>query len=118
MFVIAFRSGASMKGPFLTERAMLFRLPLHDELVGAFVVARLVAQFGLAPWRHGMVTLDASFTATVRVVHGIHHNAADRRPNSHMPDTSGLAQRHVLMVKISDLPYRRHAVDVDKTNFA
>src|SRR5688572_9020123 len=38
MFVIAFSSGASMKGPFLTERAILFRLPLHDELIRAFVV--------------------------------------------------------------------------------
>src|SRR5262252_8493844 len=117
MFVIAFKSGASMKGPFLTERAMLFRLPLHNELVGSLVVARLVSQCGFPPWRHGMVALDAAFTTAVRVIHRIHHNASNRRPNSHVPHASRLTQSDVLMIQIADLPNGRHAVHVDETDF-
>src|SRR5687767_263244 len=100
MFVMAFRSGASMKGPFLTERAMLFRLPLHDELVGALVVARLVAQCRLAPGSHRVVALHATFAATVRVIHRIHHDATNRRANAQMPDASRFAERDVFMIQI------------------
>src|SRR6187200_3288144 len=118
MFEIAFSNGASIKGPFLTERAMLFRLPLHNELICAFVVARLVTQCRLAPWSHGMVTLDATFATTVRMVYRIHHHTADGWTNAHVTNTSGLSECHVFMIQISNLANRRHAIDVHQSHLA
>src|SRR6187401_33451 len=118
MFVMAFSSGASMKGPFLTERAMLFRLPLHDELVGALVVPRLVSQCRLAPWGHRVVALDASLTTTMRVIDGVHHDSSNCRPDSHVADSSSLAERHVFMIQVADLADCRHAVHVDQPRFS
>src|SRR5262245_46248639 len=103
MAVIAFISGASMNGPLLIERAMLFRLPLHNELVGALVVPCLVAERRLAPRSHGVIALHAAFTATVRMIHRVHHDAANGRANAHVTDATSLAQRHVFMIQIADL---------------
>src|SRR5688572_24404674 len=99
---IAFKSGASMKGPFLIERAMLFRLPLHDELVGALIVSSLVTERRLAPRCHRVIPLDAAFTAAMRVINRIHDNAANGRPHSQMPDASGLSERHLFVIEIAN----------------
>src|SRR5687767_8433170 len=100
---IAFISGASMKGPFLTERAILFCLPLHNELVGSLVIARLITQCGLAPGGHGVIPLHSAFTSAMGVIHRIHHHAANRRPNSAMPRPSGFTYRHVFVIEIAYL---------------
>src|SRR5436190_11045698 len=113
MAVIAFKSGASMKGPLLIERAMLFRLPLHDELVGALVIPSFVAESRLPPRRHRVVTLHAAFTTTMRVIDGIHNNAANRRPHPQMPDASGLSERHLFVIEIANLSDRRYAIQID-----
>src|SRR5262245_49043166 len=118
MAAIAFRSGASTKGPFLTERAMLFRLPLHNELVGALVVARFVTQRRLPPRRHRVVALDATFTTTVRMIDRIHDDAANRWPHAHVANASGFSQRDILVIQIAHLTDRRHAVHVDEPNLS
>src|SRR5688572_10330662 len=118
MLVMAFRSGASMKGPFLTERAMLFRLPLHDELVRPLVVAGLVTQRRLSPGRHRVITLHAALASAMRMIDGIHHHTADRRTYAHVTHTSRLAQRDVFMVEVANLSDRCHADHIHQANFA
>src|SRR5262245_45218912 len=118
MFVIAFKSGESTKGPFLTERAMLFCLPLHDKLVGTLVITRFVTQRRLTPGSHRVIALDPTFATSVRMVDRIHHHTANRRPHTHMTDTSGLTQSDVLVVEIADLADRCHAIHVDEPDFA
>src|SRR5205085_6763228 len=98
-----------MNGPFLCER-MLLRLPLHDELVSSFVVSCFVAECRLAPRRHWVITLDAAFTAAMRMVHRIHHNAAVCRTDAHVTRPARFPDRHILMVQISNLPDGRAAV--------
>src|SRR6476660_4896595 len=98
-------SGASMNGPFFWDR-MLFRLPLHNELVGSFVVPRFVSKSRFAPGRHRMVTLDAALTATVRMVDRIHHHAANRRTNAHVSHAARLPNRHVFVIQVSHLSNR------------
>src|SRR5678815_5324320 len=116
MEAIAFRSGASMNGPFLTERAMLFRLPLHDELIRALVVASLVAQRRFAPRRHRVISLHTTFAASMRMIDRIHHNTANRRPDTHVTHAAGFAERDVFVIQISYLADRRHAIHVDESN--
>src|SRR6266542_1267514 len=99
MPAMAFSNGSSINGPFLCER-MLLRLPLHNELVGSFVVSRFVAQRRLAPRRHWVIALDAAFTTAMRMVDRIHHNAANGRPDAHMTRASGFANRDVFMIEI------------------
>src|SRR6266516_969699 len=105
MASMAFIRWSSMNGPFLIERAMLL-LPLHDELIGALVIARLVTQGRNAPQRHRVIPLHSPFTATMRVIHRVHDDAADCRPDSHMPLAPCFSNRDVLMVEIADLTDR------------
>src|SRR5262245_15884180 len=116
MASMAFNSGWSTNGPFFCER-MLFRLSLHDKLVGSFVVSRLVAKRGLAPGSQRMVSLHSAFTSAMWVINWIHHNTANRRPYSHMARAAGLSNRDVLMIEIPHLPDRCRTVDVDQPNF-
>src|SRR5262245_60547205 len=115
----------STKGPFLTERdtlfssllfpcraSWLFRLaPLEDELVGALVVAGLVALGGLAPGRLWMVALRAPLAAAVRMVDRIHGDAAHVRLAPEPAHASRLAVRHVLVLEVSHLPDRGPACE-------
>src|SRR5689334_9664004 len=99
---MAFSSGWSMKGPFFCER-MLLRLPLHDELVSSFVVSRLVAERGLTPRRHRMISLNPALAATMGMIHGIHHDPTNRRTNSDVPVPACFSDRHVFVIEIADL---------------
>src|SRR5688572_15330245 len=110
-------SGASMRGPFFTERAMLLRLSLHDELVRAFVVARLVTESRLTPRRHGVIPLHSALTATVWVIHRIHDDAANRWTEPPMARAAGFSDRNVFVIKIPNLSDRRHAIDIDQPYF-
>src|SRR5580765_6559255 len=71
----------SMKGPFLTERAMCsprLLLPPHDdEAVGPLVVPGLVALGRHPPGRLRMVAFGSALTAAMRMVDRVHGDAAD-----------------------------------------
>src|SRR5262245_11691409 len=113
---MAFANGSSINGPFFCER-MLLRLPLHNELVSSFVVSCLVAKRRLAPWCHGVITLHATLTSAMRMIHRVHDHAAIRRTDSHVPSAAGLSNRHVFMIEIPDLPDRRDTVHIHQSNF-
>src|SRR5207247_7836321 len=105
-----------MNGPFLIERAMLL-LPLHDELIGSFVIARLVTERRNSPRRHGVIALYSAFTAAMRMIHRVHDNTAHRWPDSHMPLAAGLANGDVLMIEIAHLADRGDALHIDQSHF-
>src|SRR5215813_14422507 len=97
--------------PF-SASAPLFLSPTHDETVCAFVIARLVAACRLAPWSHRVTsTRSLTFTASVRMVHGIHGNTAIDGTAPHPALASSFADGNVLVVQISDLSNRCHAVN-------
>src|SRR5215510_7885818 len=114
---MAFASGASINGPFFCER-MLLCLPLHDELVGSFVVSCLVAKRRLAPRSHWVIPLHPAFTSAVRMIDRIHHDTANGRSNSHVAGSSSLSDGDVLMIEISDLTDGRRAIHVHQSHFA
>src|SRR5262245_31177036 len=104
----------SMNGPFQIERVTydypLLALALvaraHDELVGRLVGPRLLALGRLAPRRDRMTaTRGASFAATMRVIDGVHGDAAVVRALAQPPLASGLAEVDVAMVGV------RHGAD-------
>src|SRR5262245_15616149 len=106
----------SMNGPFFVLRAIrysfsrLLAAAVHNELVRALVVARLVATGRLAPWSHRVpATGGLAFTATVRMVDRVHRHTAVGRSDSHPTLTTGLADRDILVVHIRDLTDGRHA---------
>src|SRR5699024_7574526 len=95
---------ASTKGPFLTERgtiqsSWLSRLlaratAAHNHVVGALVLARLVALGGLAPRAHRMTPAGgAALTTAVRMVHRVHDHAAHGRAHTAPTLRAGLAKR-------------------------
>src|SRR5215831_4067277 len=77
------RSTGSTNAPFLMLRDMSLRplLPApHDELVGALVVARLLLAH--APRRARVPAAGGlPFAAAERVIHRVHGDAANRRPD-------------------------------------
>ena len=90
----------------------LFLSPADNELVCALVVARLVAACRLAPRSHRMPSAGSlAFTAAVRMVHRVHGHAAIDRLLAQPDIASGLADVHVLVLHVADLPDRRHAID-------
>src|SRR6476619_3909001 len=90
----------------------LFLSPADNELVRALVVARFVAACRLAPRGHRMAPARGlAFTAAVWMVHRVHGHAAVHRLLAQPDIASGLADGHVLMVHVADLPDRRHAID-------
>jgi hypothetical protein len=97
---------------------MLLTLSLHDELVGPFVIARLVSESGLSPRRHGVITLYPAFATAVRVIDWIHNNTAICWPNAHMARAAGFTDRYILVVQVPDLADSCTAVDVDQPDFA
>src|SRR5438094_961969 len=105
-----------MNGPFFTER-MLLALPLHNELIGSFVVSCFVAQGRHTPWSHGMIPLHAAFASTVWMINGIHNNTAYRWTDSQVPSTSGFPHRNVFVIEIPDLSDRRHTINIHQPHF-
>src|SRR2546427_7668533 len=72
-----------MNGPFFCER-MLLGLPLHNELIGSFVVSCFVAQCRLTPRSHRMITLHTAFASTMRMIDRVHYHATHGWANSHV----------------------------------
>src|ERR1044072_1524189 len=117
----------SMNGPFLTERAIAFlslkvllhATVAHDHVRGALVLARLVAARRLAPRRHRVTAARGlALAAAVRVVDGVHRNAAHRRADAVPARAAGLAIRDILMLDVADLPHGRVADDRHTEHFA
>src|SRR5262249_19569684 len=97
---------------------MLFRLPLHNELVGSFVVPRLVPQCGFTPWCQRVVPLHPAFTSAMRMIYRIHDHTANGRTYSHMAMPPGLSDRDVLMIEIAYLSNRCRAVHIHQSHFS
>src|SRR3954466_9528636 len=96
-------SGTSTKGPFLSDLDMLLLPSLHDETVGGFAVPGLVTLRRLTPWRHRMAPARRlAFTAAKRVVDRVHRHAAHVRALAEPAAPPCLADRHVLVIDISD----------------
>src|SRR5262245_50554098 len=111
-----------MNGPLASERPMVDSLlgpPRHDVAVGRPRTAPgLVALRRLAPGRHRMIALPLALAAAHRVIDGVHHRAAHRRPEPLPPHAAGLADRDVLVIEIADLADRRHAVELHLADLA
>src|SRR5688572_12719091 len=58
-----------------------------------------------------------SLAAAERVVHGVHRHAAHMRLLAQPPVASGLADGHVLVIEIADLPNGCDALDMDLADF-
>src|SRR5664280_1717536 len=111
------RSRDSTNGPFLTERdmplssALRLAVPRADDESARRLLAKAgpIAHGGLAPWRLGQHACGRLALATaVRMVPGVHDDAADFGPLAHMPGASCLAQALVLVIEIRDLADRGH----------
>src|ERR1043165_9564097 len=87
----------------------LFDSPVaHDHLRGALGLARLVAACRLAPGRDGVASARSlALAAAVRVIHGVHRDAADVRADAVPARAPGLAVRNVLVLDVADLPHGR-----------
>src|SRR5262249_56451307 len=106
---MALFSGASINGPFFCER-MLLRFPLHDELVGSFVVSCLVTKRRLAPRSHWVIPLHPAFTSAMRMIDRIHHHTTNRRSNSHVAVTSRFFDPAFFIVRIPDPAFCRPSI--------
>src|SRR5918998_2481265 len=114
----AFWMCPSMNGPFLTERDiesssprnLLHSAVAHDHLLRALVVARLVAARRLAPRGDGVASARSlALAAAVRVIDRVHRDAANLRPQAVPARAARLAETHVLVLDVPDLPDRRVA---------
>src|SRR5208283_723204 len=112
----------SVNGPFLTDLPIslpLLRLPRHDPLVGALVVARLEAARRLAPRGHRMAaTAGLALAAAVRMVHRIHRDAPVVRRLAQPSRPPRLAERYVFVVHVAHLPHRGHALQLHPPRLA
>src|SRR5438128_12397525 len=103
----------------MTNDYSSLRSPLNNELVGALVVARLVAARRLAPGRHRIAPAGGlAFAATVRMIHWIHRHAAHRRALAQPARTASLANRNVFVLDIAHLSDSCHAIHRDFANLA
>src|SRR5262245_33021864 len=122
-------SEVSTNGPFFSDRLIipagpkgpalhsLFRSSLNDEPVRVLAPARLVALRRLAPRRHRMPAARClPLTAAERVIDRVHRHAAHVWTLAKPAAAPCLADRDVLVVKVADLPDRRHALDIDLAN--
>src|SRR3990172_377343 len=110
----------STYGPFLIDRATddspLRLFPaFYDVGIGSLVLPGLVPLGRFPPRRAGMPPPGGfSLPAAERVVHRIHGDAPNRRPPAEPAAPAGLPERHLLVVQVSHLPHRSHAIDQDE----
>src|SRR5271156_2714676 len=116
----------SINGPFFVERAIALAAPdllflgaANDKCIGPLVVACLVTARGLSPRGDRMTAARGlAFAATVRVIDRVHGYATIAGTNTLPAIASGLADRHILMIGIAYLAYRRHACYQHPASFA
>src|SRR5207247_8623661 len=101
----------SMNGPFFKER-MLLALPLHNELVGSFVVARFITERRHSPRSHGVVPFNSAFATTMWMIDRIHHNTSHRWPNSQLPLASRFSHSAVFRPALPNSADRAHQVSI------
>src|SRR5580700_10073108 len=103
----------------LTTGLLTLLASSHDECIGALVVARLVAARRLAPRGHRMAAAGSlAFAAAMRMIDGVHRNSTVMRTPTRPAHTPCLADRNVLVIGVTDLSDRRHAVLQDFPRFA
>src|SRR5258708_11685459 len=111
--------GSQFAARFLASVNVSPLLPALDNVfVGALVVPRLLTQRRESPGRLRMIALDLAFAASVRMIHGVHGHAADRRLFPVPPRAAGLSVCFILMIEVADLANRRHALDGKLAHFA
>src|SRR5262249_44162934 len=91
---------------------------LHDLLVSALVMPRLLAQRREGPGCLRVIALDAAFAPAVRVIHRIHGHTTDRGSDAAPTRSPSLAVRLILMVEVAHLPTCRHAINGEFTTLA
>src|SRR5579871_306259 len=92
-------------------RLPLLTLVRDDPLVGTLVVASLETAGGLAPRRDRMTAARRfALTASMRMVDGVHRDAAIVRRLAQPASPSRFTQRDVFVVQITNLPHGRHAL--------
>src|ERR1035438_9598305 len=92
--------------------------PLDNVTVRRLVVPCLVPARRLAPRRHGMAaTGSLSFTTAQRMINRIHRHAAHGGTNALPAIPAGLANVQVLVIQISKLPDRSHALNENSADF-
>src|SRR5882672_9074776 len=97
-------SGGRRCAALFSLNAPLFLSPADNELVGALVIASLVAARGLAPRSHRMASAGGlAFTAAMRMVDRVHGHAAVDRFLAQPYIAARFADGHVLMVHIANL---------------
>src|SRR5450759_3297634 len=107
------------RGSDAAHTRSLLAAAVDDELVGALVIARLVAARRLAPRRHRVTSARGlAFAAAVRVVDRVHGHAAIVRTLAQPARAPGLADGNVFVVQVANLPDRRHAIDQDAARLA
>src|SRR3954447_25654692 len=115
-----------MNGPFQTERDIGSASPLlgevaaaDDHVRGLLVPARLVALGRLAPRGDRVATArGAALAAAVRMIDGVHRDAAVVRPAPLPAHPAGLAEVLVLVVRVGDRTDRRHALRAHAADLA
>src|SRR6185295_12584044 len=97
----------------------LFFPSAHDEPIRALVVPSLVPACRLSPRRY-RVPAAGCFTlaAAVRMINRIHRDAAHLWPAPLPSRASGLAQRNIAVLDVTDLSDRRVAIYVDPPDLA
>src|SRR5436853_98285 len=104
--------------PFLCF-SPLFGSPLHDEFIGALVVACLVSASRLAPRGYRMTPATGlTLAAAVGMVHRVHGHAAVSRTHSHPALASRLADGNVFVVHVAYLTDGCHAIHQDFASLA
>src|SRR6185436_3849048 len=89
----------------------------HDEPIRALVVPGLIPACRLAPRRNRVPAAGGfTFAAAVRMINRIHRDAAHLWPASLPSRASGLAQRNIAVLDVTDLSYGRVAIYVDAAN--
>src|ERR1700733_11459434 len=81
-----------------------------DQIVRRLLLARLVSLGGLAPRRLRMVTLRLALATAVRMVNGIHRDAAHMTALTQPSRAPGLANRNIFVIEITDLADSRAAI--------
>src|SRR6476659_9953152 len=115
---------SSTNGPFLMDRANVVPLclrlaPTDDRIVRPLVVPGLAALRLPAPRRRGMTAARRlAFAAAHRVIDRVHRDSAHVRPSPDPAVAAGLADRHVLVLDVSDLTDGRVALDVHLADLA
>src|SRR6185369_2906983 len=88
-----------------------------DHRLRALVIASAVALGQRVPRRHRRLALTGTaFTTTVRVIHGVHGDATNRRADALPANRTGLAVLAQAVLFVGDLADGRAAVDVDLAN--